>query len=47
VIWTDTFQVIVMFIAMLAVVLRGNFEVGGFARVWNVTQQSGREEFFK
>jgi len=36
-----------MFVGMVAVVARGNFDVGGFTRVWNATQQSGRDEFFK
>ncbi|XP_059489775.1 sodium-coupled monocarboxylate transporter 1-like [Neocloeon triangulifer] len=46
VIWTDTFQVMMMFAGMVAVVIRGNSDVGGFGAVWSATQRSGRAEFF-
>ncbi|CAG0879583.1 unnamed protein product [Cyprideis torosa] len=46
VIWTDTVQVIIMYGAMLVVVIKGVIDEGGFARVWEINQASGRIEFF-
>ncbi|KAF4524009.1 hypothetical protein B566_EDAN006303 [Ephemera danica] len=47
VMWTDTFQVVMMFLGMLAVMLRGNFSIeGGTAQVWKMAEDSNRVEFF-
>lgn len=47
VLWTDTVQVIIMFCAMIAVVLKGTFDVGGFGPVWEISKEGGRIEFDK
>ncbi|XP_059475932.1 sodium-coupled monocarboxylate transporter 1-like isoform X1 [Neocloeon triangulifer] len=46
VIWTDTFQVLMMFAGMMAVVFKGTVDVGGADFVWQKTVESGRAEFF-
>lgn len=43
--WTDVFQIFIMFAGMLAVVIRGLIEVGGFENVWAAASRSGRVEF--
>lgn len=47
VVWTDTFQVIIMFAAMLVVILKGAHDVGGHGEVWNIASRGGRIEFLK
>ncbi|XP_037075870.1 sodium-coupled monocarboxylate transporter 1-like [Pollicipes pollicipes] len=46
VLWTDTVQVVIMFGAMLAVIIKGSFDVGGFSEVWEISRQGDRIEFF-
>ncbi|CAL8148090.1 unnamed protein product [Orchesella dallaii] len=46
VVWTDTFQVIIMFAAMLIVIFKGAHDVGGHAAVWEIGKAGGRIEFF-
>ncbi|CAG0879584.1 unnamed protein product [Cyprideis torosa] len=45
VIWTDTVQVIIMYVTIVGVILKGTFDEGGFAAVWKVNDDSGRIEF--
>ena len=45
--WTDTFQTIVMFGSFLAVIIKGNNDIGGARRVFDTNYQKGRIEFFK
>ena len=47
VLWTDTIQMIIMFGAMLAIIVKGSFDVGGFGSVWHAADEGGRLEFFK
>jgi len=47
VIWTDTFQVVMMFAGMVAVVAKGTIDAGGFAEIWQKSEESGRIEFFE
>ena len=47
VVWTDTFQVVVLYVAMLAVLIKGTREVGGFSAVWARNQDNDRGTFFK
>lgn len=46
VLWTDLFQSLLMFLAMLAVVVVGAYNVGGVSNVWEAASQGGRLEFF-
>ncbi|XP_075537507.1 sodium-coupled monocarboxylate transporter 1-like [Dermacentor variabilis] len=45
VVYTDTFQCVVMFIALIVVVSMGFKEVGGFENAWNIAKQGGRVQF--
>lgn len=47
VVWTDTMQFSVTIAAMTAVFWMGTVAVGGPARIWELSEQSGRIEFFK
>lgn len=47
VMWTDVFQIFVMFAGMLAVVIRGLIEMGGFSNVWAAAERGRRIEFLK
>ena len=47
VIWTDTFQAVIMFGSFLAIILVGNNAVGGAAVVFDINYQAKRVEFFK
>jgi Na+/proline symporter len=46
VIWTDVFQVIVMFSGVILVITKGTIDVGGFNEVINISQKGGRLELF-
>ena len=45
--WTDTFQAIVMFGSFLAIIIKGNYDAGGAAKVFDQNYQTGRIELFK
>lgn len=45
VVYTDTFQCVIMFIAFIVVVSMGFKEVGGFHRAWEIAKQGSRVEF--
>ncbi|XP_062594392.1 sodium-coupled monocarboxylate transporter 1-like [Saccostrea cucullata] len=45
VLWTDTFQVGMMMAGLLAVLIQGSIEVGGFAKAWERSVVSGRINF--
>merc|ERR1719480_12572 len=46
VMWTDVFQATCMFGSFLAIIIKGNFDVGGAHEVWNKNYESGRVELF-
>ncbi|XP_043243518.1 sodium-coupled monocarboxylate transporter 1-like [Amphibalanus amphitrite] len=46
VLWTDTVQVIIMFGAIMAVIIKGSIDVGGFDVVWQTAVNGDRIEFF-
>jgi len=45
VMWTDTIQVIIMYGSMLVVIVKGNYDVGGFTAVLNANNLTGRIEY--
>ncbi|KAF0314469.1 Sodium-coupled monocarboxylate transporter 2 [Amphibalanus amphitrite] len=45
VLWTDTIQMIIMFGAMLAIIIKGSLDVGGFGSVWHAADEGERLEF--
>lgn len=46
VIWTDLFQITMMFVSMFIVVIKGSSDVGGMKEVWNINYQNNRIELF-
>ncbi|KAH6938034.1 hypothetical protein HPB50_006529 [Hyalomma asiaticum] len=46
VVWTDVFQIALMFGSMIVVVLRGTIDLGGLGYVFDRAQEGGRLEFF-
>ncbi|XP_071839926.1 sodium-coupled monocarboxylate transporter 1-like isoform X2 [Apostichopus japonicus] len=46
VLWTDVFQVAVMFAGFFAVIIKGSMEVGGIQKVWQIAEEGGRIEFW-
>ena len=46
VMWTDVFQATCMFGSFLAIIIKGNFDVGGAHEVWNRNYESGRIALF-
>ncbi|XP_064456516.1 sodium-coupled monocarboxylate transporter 1-like isoform X1 [Ornithodoros turicata] len=46
VIWTDVFQVLLMFGAMLTVAVKGSYDLGGFSKVIEKAREGQRLEFF-
>ncbi|XP_021935156.1 sodium-coupled monocarboxylate transporter 1-like isoform X2 [Zootermopsis nevadensis] len=46
VIWTDCFQVLILYSSMFGVLVKGTIDVGGLAVVWERNVQSGRSDFF-
>lgn len=46
IVWTDVFQIFIMYGGILAIVIRGIIEVGGIQNVWQAAERTGRIEFF-
>ncbi|XP_037089110.1 sodium-coupled monocarboxylate transporter 1-like [Pollicipes pollicipes] len=46
VLWTDTIQMAIMFASMLAIIIKGSYDVGGFDVVWERAVEGNRIEFF-
>lgn len=45
--WTDSWQVIAMFISVAVVVILGTVSIGGPSTIIDLTSKGGRFEFFK
>lgn len=45
VLWTDSFQVIMMIAGVLATLIQGSIEVGGFAKAWEIAVENERVWF--
>ncbi|CAH1253684.1 SLC5A6 [Branchiostoma lanceolatum] len=46
VIWTDTFQTVIILAGQLAVLIQGSIDVGGFHKVWDIATSGKKVEFF-
>ena len=44
--WTDAFQVFVMYGAMLLVIIKGSHDVGGIEKIWDTAKSGDRLELF-
>jgi Na+/proline symporter len=47
VVWTDCFQVLILYSSMFAVLVKGTIDIGGVAIVLERNNQRGRSDFFK
>ena len=47
VMWTDTFQMCIMFAGLIAVLVQGSIDEGGFANMWQYLADGERVEFWK
>jgi len=47
VMYTDLLQIIIMFAGIIAVVIKGSMDVGGFSEVWRIAGEGDRLELFK
>lgn len=47
VLWTDTFQTFMMLVGLLAVLIQGSIEIGGFQRAWDIAYNNSRVEFLE
>ena len=45
VMWTDVFQICIMFAGLIAVLIKGSQELGGFGNVWKYLDEGERVEF--
>ncbi|XP_072339864.1 sodium-coupled monocarboxylate transporter 1-like [Scyliorhinus torazame] len=46
VVWTDVFQICIMLAGLLALLIQGLIQVGGFEKVWRTAERGGRLNFF-
>jgi SSS family transporter len=46
VIWTDVFQMIMMFTGLITVISKGVYDIGGFSELWKINSEGGRLNFF-
>ena len=42
VLWTDTFQIVMMGIGLLAALIQGSIEIGGLPKAWEIAAQNER-----
>ena len=47
VLWTDTFQISIMFGGLIAVIIGGARQVGGMDEVWRLCEEGQRIDFWK
>ena len=45
--WTDVFQICMMFAGLIAVLIRGSMDFDGFSNIWKFVDEGERIEFFK
>ena len=45
--WTDTFQSVMIFIAFLAVLIKGTIDAGGIQQIMAANYNESKIEFFK
>lgn len=47
VVWTDSFQMLVMFAGMLALLISGSLKLGGLDVAWDIANKNQRILFFE
>ena len=46
VMWTDAFQIVIMFVGLLAVLIQGSIDYG-FGNIWKDMEEGGRVKWWK
>jgi sodium-coupled monocarboxylate transporter 8/12 len=46
VIWTDFFQMLIMFCGLIVIIVKGLYDVGGVETLWQINKDGGRLNFF-
>lgn len=47
VMWTDTFQMMVIIFGGIIVIIKGTVEVGGLSTAWDIAKRGDRIKFFE
>lgn len=47
VVWADSFQVVVLYAAMIVILIKGTAEIGGFSKVWELNALHNRTDIFR
>lgn len=47
VVWTDTFQTFVVMAGLIAIIVVGSRDLGGFGEVWDIANKGGRIQFIE
>ena len=47
VIWTDTFQIVIMFLGLFAIIIKGSYDHGGFGNIWDMMEEGERINFWE
>ncbi|KAK2148112.1 hypothetical protein LSH36_515g02001 [Paralvinella palmiformis] len=47
VMWTDSFQICMMFAGLIAVLVKGSIDEGGFGNIWRYMEEGERIEFWE
>ncbi|CAH0390866.1 unnamed protein product [Bemisia tabaci] len=45
VVWTDSFQIVVLYVAMIAILVKGTIDIGGLSTVWERNAEFNRTNF--
>ena len=44
--WTDVFQITMMFAGLIAVLIQGSIDQDGFSKIWDYMVEGNRTDFF-
>ena len=47
VMWTDSFQIIVMFLGLFAIIIKGSIDHGGFGNIYQIMVDNDRAHYFE
>lgn len=47
VMWTDAFQIIIMFVGLIAILVQGSIDHNGFNNIWRYLGEGGRIKWWK
>lgn len=47
VVWTDSFQIVILYVAMIAILVKGTIDIGGLSTVWERNAEFNRTNFLE